>query len=179
MLKWYLSHELKVTAILNHGLKVTAILNCVLKVTVILNHGLKVTAILNHWLKVTAILNHGLKVTAILNHGLKVTAILNHGLKVTAIHKYLKYESGRPFSWFPEEVSNARRDGDSNPALKKKLEDTKKLEGNSFYRKMIEELMRHIRTMFTTNEDLVDKAFRSPFFEDLEEINGACKIKEH
>ena len=36
----------------------------------------------------------------------------------------------------------------------------------------------HIRTAFTINEDLVDKAFRSPFFEDLEEINGVFVIKE-
>ena len=43
---------------------------------------------------------------------------LNHGLKVTGIYKYLKYKSSRPFSWFPEEVSSARRAGDSNPALK-------------------------------------------------------------
>ena len=35
---------------------------------------------------------------------------LNHGLEVTAIHKYLKYTSGRPFEWFPEEVSNTQRD---------------------------------------------------------------------
>ena len=55
---------------------------------------------------------------------------LNHGLKVTGIYKYLKYKSSRPFSCFPEEVSSARRDGDSNPALKR-LGDTKKLEGNS------------------------------------------------
>ena len=61
----------------------------------------------------------------------------------------------------------------------KQLGDTYKLKGNSFYGKIIEDLMKHQRTTFTTNEDLVDKAFRSPFFEDLEEINGAFEIKEH
>ena len=101
---------------------------------------------------------------------------LNHGLKVTAIHKYLKYQSGKLFSWFPEEVSKARRDRDNDPALQE-LGDTKKIKRNSFYLKMIEDLMRHIRTTFTTNEDLVDKAFRSPYFKDLEEINGAYEIK--
>ena len=35
---------------------------------------------------------------------------LDHGLEVTAIHKYLKCTSGRPFEWFPEEVSNTQRD---------------------------------------------------------------------
>ena len=42
---------------------------------------------------------------------------------------------------------------------------------------MIEDLMRHIRTTFTTNENLVDQSFRSPYFVDLE-INGAFEIKE-
>ena len=85
---------------------------------------------------------------------------LNHGLKVTAIHKYLKYNSGKPFSWFPVEVSRARRDRDNNPVLKE-LGDTKKLKGNSFYGKMTKDPVRHIRTMFRTNKDLVDIAFRS------------------
>ena len=40
----------------------------------------------------------------------------------------------------------------------KTLGNTHKLKGNSFYGKMIEDLMRNIRTTFTTNEDLVDKA---------------------
>ena len=35
---------------------------------------------------------------------------ISHGLKVTAIHKYLKYESSQPFSWFLEKVSKARHD---------------------------------------------------------------------
>ena len=34
---------------------------------------------------------------------------LNHGLQVTKIHRYISYTSGRPFKWFPEEVSSARR----------------------------------------------------------------------
>ena len=103
--------------------------------------------------------------------------VSQHGLKVTAIHKYLKYKSERPFSWFHEGISNARRAGDSDPAFKQ-LGDTYKLKGNSFYEKMIEDLMKHQRTTFTINEDLADKAFKSPFFEDLKEINRAFEIKE-
>ena len=34
------------------------------------------------------------------------------------LSKYLKYESGKPFSWFPEEVSKPRHDGENNLALK-------------------------------------------------------------
>ena len=102
---------------------------------------------------------------------------LEHGLKVTGIYKYLSYTPGKPFSWFPEEVSSARRNGDENPALKP-LGDTFKLKGNSFYGKMIEDLTKHVRVTFTRDEDSVDKAFRSPFFKDLEEINEAFEISE-
>ena len=82
------------------------------------------------------------------------------------------------FEWFPEEVSQVRRNGDSNPALKQ-LGDKHKLKRNSFYGKMIEDLMKHLKTTFTTNEELVDESYRSPFFEYLEEINSMFEIREH
>ena len=103
---------------------------------------------------------------------------LNHGLQVTKIHRYISYTSGRPFKWFPEEVSSARREAD-NDKNKKQLGDTAKLKGNSFYGKMIENLEKHISTKFTKDEKLIDKIFRSPFFEDLEEINeGVFEVRQ-
>ena len=89
----------------------------------------------------------------------------------------IEYEPDMPFSWFPEEVANARRKADKDP-LKKQLGDVAKLKGNSFYEKMIEDLGRHKSTKFTRKEMVVDKAFRSPFFDNLEEIGGAYEIKE-
>ena len=103
---------------------------------------------------------------------------LNHGLQVTKIHRYISYTSGTPFAWFPEEVSSARRAAD-NDKNKKQLGDTAKLKGNSFYGKMIENLEKHMNTKFTTNEKLIDKIFRSPFFEDLEEVSeGAFEVRQ-
>ena len=103
---------------------------------------------------------------------------LNHGLQVTKIHRYISYTSGRPFKWFPEEVSSARRAADQDKN-KKQLGDTAKLKGNSFYGKMIENLEKHISTKFTTDEKLIDKIFRGPFFEDLEEINaGVFEVRQ-
>ena len=103
---------------------------------------------------------------------------LNHGLQVTKIHRYISYTSGRPFKWFPEEVSSARRAADQDKN-KRQLGDTAKLKGNSFYGKMIENLEKHINTKFTTNEKLIDNIFRSPFFEDLEEINeGVFEVRQ-
>ena len=103
---------------------------------------------------------------------------LNHGLQVTKIHKYISYTPGTPFKWFPEEVSAARRAAD-NDKNKKQLGDTAKLKGNSFYGKMIGKLEKHMNTKFTTDENLIDKIFRSPYFDDLEEISeGAFEVRQ-
>ena len=103
---------------------------------------------------------------------------LNHSLQVTKIHKYISYTSGRPFKWFPEEVSSARRAAD-HAKNKRQLGDTAKLKGNSFYGKMIENLEKHMNTKFTTDENLINKIFRSPYFDDLEEISeGAFEVRQ-
>ena len=80
------------------------------------------------------------------------------------------------FEWLPEEVSQVKCDGANNPA-RKQLGDTFKLKRNSFYGKMIKDPMKHEKMTFMTNKALVDKSFRSPFFEDLEEIHGAFEIR--
>ena len=103
---------------------------------------------------------------------------LNHGLQVTKIHRYISYTSSRPFAWFPEEVSSARRDADQDKN-KKQLGDTAKLKGNSFYGKMIENLEKHMNTKFTKDEKLIDEIFRSPYFDDLEEISeGVFEVRQ-
>ena len=103
---------------------------------------------------------------------------LNHGLQAKKIHRYISYTSGRPFEWFPEEVSSARRAADQDKS-KRQLGDTAKLKGNSFYGKMIENLEKHMNTKFTTDGELIDEIFRSPFFEDLEEIsNGVFEVRQ-
>ena len=101
---------------------------------------------------------------------------LKHGLRLIAVHQLIKYEPGMPFSWFPEEVANARRQADKDP-LKKQLGDVAKLKGNTFYVKMIEDLPRHKSTKFAREESSVDKALRSPFLDNSEEIGGTNEIK--
>ena len=97
---------------------------------------------------------------------------LQHDLGLTAAHQLVEHEPGKPFSWFPEEVANARREANKDP-LKKQLGDVAKLMGNSFYGKMIEDLGSHKSTKFTREERVVDKALRSPFIDSLEEIGRA------
>ena len=43
---------------------------------------------------------------------------LQHGLRLTAVHQLMEYEQGMPFSWFPKEVANARREADKDPLKK-------------------------------------------------------------
>ena len=74
-------------------------------------------------------------------------------------------------------MANARREADKVP-LKKQLGDVVKLKGNSFYGKMNEDLGRHKSTKFTLKEEVVDKALRSPFLDNLEKIGGAYEIKD-
>ena len=102
---------------------------------------------------------------------------LKHGLRLTVVHQLVECEPGKPFSWFPEKVANARREADKDP-LKNQLDDVAKLKENSFYGKMIEDLGRHKCTKFTRKEMVLDKVLRSPFFDNLEEIGGAYEIKE-
>ena len=53
------------------------------------------------------------------------------------------------------------------------------MKGNSFYGKMIENLEKHISTKFTKDEELIDEIFRSPYFDDLEEIsNGVFEVRQ-
>ena len=40
---------------------------------------------------------------------------LQHGLRLTAVHQLVEYKPGKPFSWFPEEVANGRREADNDP----------------------------------------------------------------
>ena len=61
---------------------------------------------------------------------------------------------------------------------KKLLGDTYKLKGNSFYRKMIEDVVSHLSTTFTTDGNEVNIALRSSLFEDLEENGDAYEIQE-
>ena len=80
-----------------------------------------------------------------------------------------------PLSLFVEELANARREAVKD-LLKRQLGDVAK--GNSFYGKMIEDQGRHNSKKFTREEWVVDKALRSPFFDNLEEAGGAYEIKE-
>ena len=45
----------------------------------------------------------------------KILLYTPQGLKVTAFYQFLEYKRGKLFSWFPEEVADARRQADKDP----------------------------------------------------------------
>ena len=100
---------------------------------------------------------------------------LNRGLKLTAVYRTIDYEPREIFSWFVNEVADNRRKGDADKD-KALLAEVFKLLGNSAYGKLIEAVERQNRTLYTCDEEEVDKHLRSAWFQDLEEIGDAYKI---
>ena len=84
---------------------------------------------------------------------------------------------GKSFALLPAEVADTSRQADKNPN-KRIVGDTTKLKANIFYGKMIEDVVRHENTIFTSDENNVYKAMRSPYLEDLEENGNAHEIRE-
>ena len=101
---------------------------------------------------------------------------LNHGLKLTAVYRTIDYEPREIFSWFVNEVANNRRKGDADKD-KALLAEVFKLLGNSAYGKFIEAVERHTNTIYTCDEEEVDKSLRSARFKTLEEIGPAYKVE--
>ena len=101
---------------------------------------------------------------------------LNQGLKLTAVYRTIDYEPREIFSWFVNEVANNRRKGDAEKD-KALLAEVFKLLGNSAYGKFIEAVERHTNTIYTCDEEEVDKILRSARFKTLEEIGPAYKVE--
>ena len=75
-----------------------------------------------------------------------------------------------------EQVTEARRTGDVDKS-KALLAEVFKLLGNSAYGKLIEALQRQTNVIYTKYEKVVDKALRSAYFSDLEEIGQAYELE--
>ena len=101
---------------------------------------------------------------------------LNRGLKLTAVYRTIDYEPREIFSWFVNEVANNWRKGDADKD-KALLAEVFKLLGNSAYGKFIEAVERHTNTIYTCDEEEVDKSLRSARFKTLEEIGPAYKVE--
>jgi len=101
---------------------------------------------------------------------------VSYGAKITAVYRTINYQATKTLKCFVDEVTAARRTGDADKS-KALLGDIFKLLGNSSYGKMIESLERQTRVIYTKDEKLVDKALRSAYFEDLDEIGQVYELE--
>ncbi|KAL9989202.1 hypothetical protein ACROYT_G003726 [Oculina patagonica] len=101
---------------------------------------------------------------------------VEHGAEITAVYRTIDYKPKKIFPWFVEEVTEARRTGDVDKS-KALLADVFKLLGNSAYGKLIEAQERQTNVIYTKDEKVVDRALRSAYFVDLDEIGEAYELE--
>ena len=101
---------------------------------------------------------------------------VNHGAEITKVYRTIDYTPAKIFPWFVEQVTEARRTGDVQKS-KALLAEVFKLLGNSGYGKLIEALERQTNVIYTKDEKVVDRALRSAYFSDLDEIGEAYELE--
>ena len=101
---------------------------------------------------------------------------VNHGAEITKVYRTIDYTPAKIFPWFVEQVTEARRTGDVEKS-KAMLAEVFKLLGNSGYGKLIEALERQTNVIYTKDEKVVDRALRSAYFSDLDEIGEAYELE--
>ena len=92
------------------------------------------------------------------------------------MYRTIDYQATKALKWFVDEVTEARRSGDVDKS-KALLVDIFKLLGNSSYGKLIETLERQTCVIYTKDDNVVERALRSSFFEDLDEIGQAYELE--
>ena len=101
---------------------------------------------------------------------------VNHGAVIKKVYRTIDYTPAKIFPWFVEQVTEARRTGDVEKS-KALLAEVFKLLGNSGYGKLIEALERQTNVIYTKDEKVVDRALRSAYFSDLDEIGEAYELE--
>ena len=101
---------------------------------------------------------------------------IEHGAVITSVYRTSDYQPTKIFTWFVEQVTEARRAGDVEKS-KALLAEVFKLLGNSRYGKLIEALERQTNIIYTNDEKVVDRALRSAYFSDLDEIGQAYELE--
>ena len=101
---------------------------------------------------------------------------VNHGAVIKKVYRTIDYTPAKIFPWFVAQVTAARRTGDKEES-KALLADIFKLLGNSGYGKLIEALERQTNVIYTKDEKVVDRALRSAYFSDLDEIGEAYELE--
>ncbi|XP_038054119.1 uncharacterized protein LOC119726483 [Patiria miniata] len=95
---------------------------------------------------------------------------LNHGLEVLHIHEVIQYRPSACFKPFGEAVSDARRDGDSDPT-KAIIADTMKLLGNSAYGKTVTNQEKHLQVKVCSSNEEATRLINNPNFRSLHTLD--------
>ena len=101
---------------------------------------------------------------------------VKHGAAITAVHRTIDYQSTKIFTWFVEQVTKARRTGDTDKR-KALLAEVFKLLGNSAYEKMLEAVESQTCVVFTKDQKLVDRTLRSAYFVELDGLGQAYELE--
>ena len=101
---------------------------------------------------------------------------VDHGAVITAVYRTIDYTPGKVFYWLVEQVTKARRTGDVEKS-KALLPEVFKLLGNSGYGKLMEALERQTNVIYTKDEKVVERALRSAYFSDLDEVGQAYELE--
>jgi len=92
---------------------------------------------------------------------------IEYGLELEALYTTIEYQPGIILAWFVDEVTDARRMGDTDKE-KAIFAEVFKLLGNSSYGKMIEALERHTNVSYTKDEKLWTAHYVQPGLKTLQ-----------
>lgn len=101
---------------------------------------------------------------------------VEHGAAIKAVHRTIDYQTTKVFTFFVEQVTKARRSGDTDKS-KTLLAELFKLLGNSGNGKLIKALERQSILICTRDEKVMNKALQSAYFIDLDLLGQACELE--
>ena len=101
---------------------------------------------------------------------------VEHGAVIKAVDRMIDYQATKIFTCFVEQVTEARRTGDVDKG-KALLAEVFKLLRNSGYGKLLKALERQTCVVYTKDAKVVDRALRSAYFSDQEELGKAYELE--
>ena len=112
----------------------------------------------------------GMKSEKILLHSDLLKWYLEKGLVVTKVHQVIEFRPRRVFRPFVQQVSEARRAGDTDPAMKP-VADGVKLIGNSAYGSLIMDKEKHQSTRYVTDEGCAQQLINCARYKSIGELS--------
>ncbi|ETI31222.1 hypothetical protein F443_21775 [Phytophthora nicotianae P1569] len=100
---------------------------------------------------------------------------LEHGLIVTKTYSFVKAASHRPFKDFMEQVSDARREGDTDKD-KAMIAEMMKLIGNAAFGRSGMDKSKHKDVKYENKSAKIRWIVEKPNFYDVEELNGSFEV---